>query len=70
MNSSGRLCSAGQVKEIYRRRARKAGQWWAFEGRRRREDTPATRVDGVGRAQRGSRDSKLVGSEAVVRCGW
>lgn len=69
MNSCGRLLSALQVEEIYRGRARKAGGRQAIKDGRRGE-TPAARVERVRRAQRGSRDSKLLGCRAVVRCGW
>jgi hypothetical protein len=66
VNSFGRLLSALQVKEIYRRRARKAEGRQAIKGGRG-GDSPTARVEGVQTAQRGSRDSKLVGCVAVVR---
>ena len=68
MNSSGRLLNARQVRGIYRRRARKAGRWQTTKGGRG-GDALATRVSGVQKAQRRSRDSKLLGCRTAVRGG-
>jgi hypothetical protein len=64
VNSSGRLFSALQVKEIYRRRARKAKGRQAIKGGRG-GDSPATRVEAYRRRSEGRATASLL---AAGRC--